>query len=302
MTFKDQGNGTALLQGTPTGTGGHDQPDDDRDQRHGQRDPAVHAERGRGTGHHQRGDLHVRHRQFGQLHGDHDRVPGPTITESGALPAGLTFANKGDGTATIAGTPGAGTGGAYSVTLTAANGIGTASSKALGITVNQAPAITSKSSVNGSTFHSFNFPITATGYPKPTITETGGLPLGLKFSGGANGSAAITGTPILPGTYRVTINAKSTAGTATQGLTINIAFALTKANVQPSRSSTGKTALAVSGGKVIGGSSGAAISPYNTSGSGGTAATQSSISAASAPSTPAALPVSHFWWRFHPID
>ncbi len=302
LTFKDQGNGTALLQGTPTGTGGTTNltmtatnASGSATQQFTLNVDAAPAITSAATSTFATGSS-------GSYTVTTTGYPAATITESGALPAGLTFANKGDGTATVAGTPGAGTGGAYSVTLTAANGIGTASSKALGITVNQAPAVTSKSSVNGSTLHSFNFPITATGYPKPTITETGGLPLGLSFSGGANGSAAITGTPILPGTYRVTINAKSTAGTATQGLTINIAFALTKANVQPAKSSTGKTALIVSG-KVIGGSSGAAISPVSTSGSSG-AATQSSISAVrnGSPNTPAALPASHYWWRFHPMD
>ena len=175
---------------------------------------------------HQRGHVHLHHRQRGQLRHHHHRLPdGDDHREPAHCPAALTFTNKGDGTGTIAGTPAAATGGAYSVTLTAANGIST-TSKSLAITVNQAPAITSKSSANGSTFHAFSFPITATGYPKPTITESGGLPLGVKFSGGANGSATISGTPILPGTYKVTLTAKSTAGTATQGLTITIAFAL----------------------------------------------------------------------------
>lgn len=305
LTFKDQGNGTALLQGTPTGAGGTTNltmtatnASGSATQQFSLIVDAAPAITSAATSTFATGSS-------GSYTVTTTGYPVATITESGALPTGLAFTNKGDGTATIAGTPSAGTGGAYSVTLTAANGIGASSSKALGITVNQAPAVTSKSSVNGSTLHAFNFPITATGYPKPTITETGGLPLGLKFSGGANGSAAITGTPILPGTYKVTINAKSTVGTATQGLTINIAFALSKTNVHPNRPLTGKTALTASGGKVIGGSSGAAIGPYDTSGSGGTVATQSSISAVSAgsaPGTPAALPASHFWWRFHPVD
>ena len=34
--------------------------------------------------------------------------PAPAITSSGALPAGVTFVDNGDGTATLAGTPAAG--------------------------------------------------------------------------------------------------------------------------------------------------------------------------------------------------
>ena len=312
LTFTDQHNGTALLQGTPTGTGGTTNLTMTATNASGTATqqfslivdaaPAITSAAASTFATGSSGSYTVTTTGY----------PAATISETGALPAGLTFTNKGDGTATIAGTPSAGTGGAYAVTLTAANGIGTSTSKSLGITVNQAPAFTSKSSVNGSTFHSFTFPITATGYPKPTITETGGLPAGLKFtSGGANGSATISGTPILPGTYRVTLTAKSTAGTATQGLTINIAFALTRSNVQPAKSTASKTALTVGSLKGPGGSSGAAISPYDTSGSSGTAATQSSISAvhgkstgttgSGSTSTPAALPASHYWWRFHPI-
>ena len=42
-----------------------------------------------------------------------------TLTETGALPAGVTFTDNGDGTATLAGTPAAGTGGTYPLTITA---------------------------------------------------------------------------------------------------------------------------------------------------------------------------------------
>jgi large repetitive protein len=60
--------------------------------------------------------------------------PFPALTESGALPSGLTFTDNGDGTATIAGTPAAGSAGSYPVTVTATNGTGTAQ-KAVKITV-----------------------------------------------------------------------------------------------------------------------------------------------------------------------
>ena len=37
----------------------------------------------------------------------------------------MTFTDNGDGTATLAGTPAAGTGGTYPITITATNGVGT---------------------------------------------------------------------------------------------------------------------------------------------------------------------------------
>lgn len=44
-------------------------------------------------------------------------------TETGSLPSGVTFVDNGDGTATLSGTPAAGTGGTYALTLTASTGV-----------------------------------------------------------------------------------------------------------------------------------------------------------------------------------
>jgi beta-glucosidase len=45
----------------------------------------------------------------------------PRLTEEGTLPAGLTFTDNGDGTATIAGTPAANAAGMYAITIVAHN-------------------------------------------------------------------------------------------------------------------------------------------------------------------------------------
>ena len=37
--------------------------------------------------------------------------------------------------------------------------------------------------------------MTTTGYPAPTITESGTLPAGLTFKANSNGTATISGTP-----------------------------------------------------------------------------------------------------------
>jgi hypothetical protein len=49
--------------------------------------------------------------------------PAPALSESGALPSGVSFVDNGDGTATLSGTPAAGTNGTYPLTLTASNGV-----------------------------------------------------------------------------------------------------------------------------------------------------------------------------------
>ena len=68
--------------------------------------------------------------------------PTPAITETGALPSGVTFTDNHDGTATLAGTPGAGTSGSYPLTITAANGVTPNASQGFALMVNAAPAFT----------------------------------------------------------------------------------------------------------------------------------------------------------------
>ena len=51
----------------------------------------------------------------------------------------MTFADNDNGTATLAGTPAAGTGGTYPLTITAANGVGPDATQSFTLTVNQAP-------------------------------------------------------------------------------------------------------------------------------------------------------------------
>ena len=62
--------------------------------------------------------------------------PVPTLTEAGALPSGVTFKSNGNGTATLSGTPGAGSAGSYSLTITASNGVGSAATQSFTLAVN----------------------------------------------------------------------------------------------------------------------------------------------------------------------
>lgn len=61
--------------------------------------------------------------------------PSPSLSESGALPAGVTFTDNGDGTATLAGTPASGTANSYPLLITASNGVGSSATQPFTLTV-----------------------------------------------------------------------------------------------------------------------------------------------------------------------
>src|SRR5262249_26585935 len=65
--------------------------------------------------------------------------PAPSLTEADALPTGVTFADNGKSVGTLSGTPAAGTGGTYSIVLTATNGVGAAATQTFTLTVNAGP-------------------------------------------------------------------------------------------------------------------------------------------------------------------
>jgi hypothetical protein len=160
------------------------------------------------------------------------------ISESGALPGGVTLVNNNDGTATLAGTPNAGTGGTYPITITANNGVAPNATQNFTLTVQQAPAVTS---ANGATFQTGvagTFTVTTTGFPTAAsmvITKTGTLPANVTFTNNNDGTATIAGTPAATtgGTYPITITANNgVTPNATQNftLTVNQPPAITSAN------------------------------------------------------------------------
>jgi hypothetical protein len=157
------------------------------------------------------------------------------ITKTGALHSSVTFTDNHNGTATLAGTPAAGTGGTYPITITASNGVSPDATQNFTLTVNQAPAITSASSTTFTVASSGTFTVTATGFPVMTLSETGFLPGGITFTDNGDGTASLTGTPAA-GTddiYPITITASNgVSPDATQNFTliVNRAPAITSAN------------------------------------------------------------------------
>jgi hypothetical protein len=149
--------------------------------------------------------------------------PAPQVsTGSGALPAGLSFRNNGDGTFVISGTPKPGTGGAHVVHLDAHNQEGHATVQPFVFTVNVAeqPVITSANSATfnvGQAGESFIVKATGnTGSGLPSFSSSvnntngiinGTLPGGMTFTDLGNGTARISGTPSAGtgGVYTLTI-------------------------------------------------------------------------------------------------
>ena len=151
--------------------------------------------------------------------------PLPTLALSGTLPAGVTFVNNGNGTATLSGTPAAGTGGLYPLTLTATNGIGSSATQSFSLTVGQPPAITSAAAVSFPIATPSSFTVTSAGFPSPTIAASGSLPSGVAFTNNGNGTATIAGTPAAGsgGSYVLALTATNGVGApATQPFTLTV--------------------------------------------------------------------------------
>ena len=159
-------------------------------------------------------------------------LPNSTLSETGALPPGVTFTDNGDGTATLAGTPAANTGGTYPFTITATNGVSPAATQPFTLTVNQAPRITSPAGTTFTAGQAGTFTVTTTGVPNSTLSETGALPPGVTFTDNGDGTATLAGTPAANtgGTYPFTItatNGVSPAATQSFTLTVNQAPGIT---------------------------------------------------------------------------
>ena len=151
-----------------------------------------------------------------------------TLSSVGTLPAGITFTNNGDGTATLAGTADPGTAGLYPLTFTADNGVGTAT-QAFTLTVNNVsatPLFTSGATTAFVIGTAGNFVISTAASPAVTvITLTGALPAGVTFTDLGNGTATLSGPP-LPGTggpYPLLLSATNGVGApVVQAFTLSV--------------------------------------------------------------------------------
>jgi hypothetical protein len=122
---------------------------------------------------------------------------GITLSSSGTLPTGVTFVNNGNGTATLAGTPAAGTQGSYPLTFTATNGITPNGTQSFTLTVlNLAPQVIA------SPVETFD----TVGNTQLEFRAAATLPVGIFASGNlvanftdADGPNALTAVPVVNG-------------------------------------------------------------------------------------------------------
>ena len=140
-----------------------------------------------------------------------------TYSKTGALPNGVTLSTAG----VLSGTPAAGTGGSYPITITASNGITPAGTQSFTLIADQAPAITSANNATFTVGTVGTLSVTTTGYPASTITESGPLPSGVTFVNNANGTGTLSGKATVSGIYPITFTASNGVGTAaTQTFTL----------------------------------------------------------------------------------
>ncbi len=152
----------------------------------------------------------------------------PALTLTGTLPAGVAFTDNGDRTGTLAGTPGATTGGSYPLTFTATISGRPPVTQSFTLTVNQAPAITSGNATTFSLGAPGTFTVATTGVPTPQLTVAGPLPSGVTFIDNGDGTGTLSGTPAsgTGGTYVLAISASNGIGTGTiQNFTLTVSGA-----------------------------------------------------------------------------
>jgi type II secretory pathway pseudopilin PulG len=163
--------------------------------------------------------------------------PAPTITESGALPSGVSFTLAG-GTYELTGTPAAGSAGTYPISFTASNGIlPNVTQNPFTLTIDSAPSMPPTGSAQGALSAPFSYQVVASGNPSPTFSESGALPTGITMSS----SGLFSGTPTAAGTFVVTITASNGVGTnATQSFTLTTAPATAPTGITPTSCSVKK--------------------------------------------------------------
>ena len=147
--------------------------------------------------------------------------PAATITLTGTLPAGISFAAGANGTATLSGTTSVAPG-SFPLMLTATNPHGV-STQSFTLTVSKIPQITSAASATAVAGVPFSFAVTSSGSPVATVALTGALPAGITFTAGANGTATLSGTTsVAPAVFPLTLTATNSHGVSTQSFMLTV--------------------------------------------------------------------------------
>ena len=150
-------------------------------------------------------------------------APGARVTEAGRVPAGLTFLAAGGG-AELDGLPAAGTAGRYRLTIRAQDKGGHAA-QLLALTIMQLPRFGGRPAIDATAGVFTRASVTVTGFPAATVTESGALPAGLRFTVMPDGTAVISGTPLAPGmteTKAIMLTAANAAGVVHEPVSVTV--------------------------------------------------------------------------------
>ena len=157
--------------------------------------------------------------------------PVPSLTVIGALPAGMTFVDNGDGTGALTGTPATASTGLYNIEVTATNPFG-ASTRTVTIDVHGLPraapiTVTNPGAQTSTTGTAASLAIAATdsAYGQTLSYSATGLPAGLTIE---TSSGLISGTPTSVGIFPVAVTA-----TDKKGASGSAAFTWTVAPPEP---------------------------------------------------------------------
>jgi hypothetical protein len=145
--------------------------------------------------------------------------PAPALSHSGALPAGITFTDNGDGTATIGGTAAAGSGGLYPIVITATNVAGSADQN-FTITVCNSIILTNPANATGATGSALNEMFSQSGAVDTAAftLASGTLPAGVTLA--ADG--VLSGTPSQSGSFPITVTVTDANGCSATGDTYTL--------------------------------------------------------------------------------
>ncbi|HEY5098133.1 MAG TPA: fibronectin type III domain-containing protein [Acidimicrobiales bacterium] len=166
--------------------------------------------------------------------------PTLVLSESGALPTGVTFTDNGNGSATLAGKPASGSNASYPITLGASNGFGSPASQSFTLSVNAAPpppdftiaATPNSATVTAGGTATSTIGTTASGGSQSVALSATGIPSGASIgfspqiitSGGSSTMSVITSSTTTPGPYSITVTG---TGNATGGPVHSTTFSLT---------------------------------------------------------------------------
>lgn len=264
VTFNDNGNGTATLQGTPSGTGGIG----------GIYSLTITASNGVSPNASQAFRLVVDQApsitsavsttfrigvsgNFTVTTSGFSASSSTTLSFSGTLPTGISFLDNGNGTATLGGTPAAGTAGNYPITIFANNGVVPSAEQAFTLTVSQAGTTTLLSSSQNPS--SFGQPVTFTATvagssPTGTVTFLDGVTqIGTATLSG--GTASFTTSSLAVGSHSITAkysgDTNNSAGTSA-ALTQTVGIAADSIKLRAMQISTTPIVANISGQAITG--------------------------------------------------